>query len=64
MELHDIPPGLYYFECPICQGVNGGGILDEQHTIQDLKDDPDSQFNTPCVWCGQGPMEMVMVEYE
>ena len=46
---------LYAHVCPDCGESNGGGIETEKHKAG-CPDDPYSPTNTPCLWCGKGPM--------
>jgi hypothetical protein len=44
--------------CPDCGEHNGMGCINDKHTVESYKNDPYSPLNTPCIWCGKGPMEM------
>lgn len=48
--------------CPDCGEYNGGGIVSEVFTLESRMKDQHSPCNVPCVWCGKGPMKMVLDE--
>ena len=52
---------MYYNECPDCGNSNGGGFIISEHSIRDELNDPYSPTNVPCIWCGKGPMKLIMV---
>jgi hypothetical protein len=49
----------FSWQCPDCEDYNGGGIINEEFTVEARMKDPSSPGNVPCVWCGRGPMKMV-----
>lgn len=49
--------GLFFTNvCPDCKNENGGGVVNEQHSIEQYDSDPYDPCNVPCLWCQKGPM--------
>ncbi len=61
MSVFNLAKGsLFMYWCRDCQQSSGGGVINEQFTIELHQSMPCCPTKKPCIWCGKGPMVMVV----